>query len=291
MTSQPIDAKYDNSEYDNSESVVLSLESLNAQYTNILIEYRQAVTNYVTFLNDETNSSSTVQIMTDVSNAIYLGDSTIGQNNSSTLQECSASCSKTSGCSGATYTQNANGQPMCWLRGGESNITSGSESDHAIIPESKQLLMTVQTLNQQLIGINTKIQAISKSGETDYDTQSTERKQNTATLVKQYNILNEERERIEHAINDSQTIDQQQITSGLLANKNYISFMLLLLLVIIIMFVLYNYAPQSTQQQYSSAMMYGGKKVCSSKYFIYGIIIIIFFALVFMYNLNLKTNT
>ena len=290
MNSQPIDAKYENSESENSESVVLSLESLNAQYTNILIEYRQAVTNYVTFLNDETNSSSSIQIMTDISNAIYLGDSTIGQNNSSTLQECSASCSKTAGCSGATYTQNANGQPMCWLRGGESNITSGSESDHAIIPESKQLLMTVQTLNQQLTGINTKIQAITKSGETDYDIQSTERKQNTATLVKQYNILNEERERIEHAIQDSQTIDQQQITSGILANKNYISFMLLLLLAIITIIMVYNFGSNTItpQQQYSSAMMYGGRKVYSSKYFIYGIIVIILFALVFMYNLNLK---
>jgi len=279
MNSKPNDDKYKN-----SESVVLSLESLNAQYTNVLIEYRQAVTNYVAFLKDDTNVTANQQ-MVNVPNAAYWGESAISLNNSSTLQECSASCAKTSGCSGATYNPTAHGQPMCWLRGGDSNLTTGVENDYAIIPEGKQLLLTVQLLNQRLSNINTQIQTITKNGQSDYDSQSIERKQNTASLVKQFIILNEEREKIEHAINDYQTIDQQQITGGLIVNKNYFSFILLLLLAIMIIFVLYKFGLSPTTTQTSSTM-YGGGKVCSSKYFIYGIISIIFFAFVFMYNSN-----
>jgi hypothetical protein len=312
MNSQPNDDKYKN-----SESVVLSLESLNAQYTNVLIEYRQAVTNYVAFLKDDTkvmtnqneyceewaargecknnpaymlNSCAKscnvkpVRQMVTVPNAAYWGESAISLNNSSTLQECSASCASASGCSGATYNQTAHGQPMCWLRGGDSNITAGMDSDYAIVPEGKQLLLTVQMLNQRLSDINTQIQTITKNGQSDYDSQSIERKQNTANLVKQFIILNEEREKIEQAINDYQTVDQQQISGGLIANKNYFSFILLLLLAIMIIFVLYQFGFSTITQQTSSVLQSGGK-VYSPWYFVTGISIL-FIAFVFIYNSN-----
>jgi hypothetical protein len=283
MNSKPNDDKYKN-----SESVVLSLENLNAQYTNVLIEYRQAVTNYVSFLKDETNTPAN-QKMVNVPNAAYWGETAISLNNSSTLQECSASCATTNGCSGATYNPTAEGQPMCWLRGGDSNLTTGMENDYAIIPEGKQLLLTVQMLNQRLSDINTQIQTITTSGQTDYDSQSIEREQNTVNLARQFIILNEEREKIERAINDYQTVDQQQTTGGLIVNKNYFSFILLLLLAIMIIFILYKFGLSPATTQPSSAM-YGGMKVYSSKYFIYSIIVIIFFAFVFMYNSKFNTS-
>jgi len=301
--------------YKGPKSVVLDLESLNAEYRNKLIEYRQAVANYVNYLKQDVNTDTNTnpncdwwaargeckknpnymlnscakacnvtkqQEMVNVPNATYWGESAISLNNSSTLQECSASCASTSSCSGATYNQTAHGQPMCWLRGGDSNITAGMESDYAIVPEGKQLLLTVQMLNQRLSDINTQIQTITKNGQPEYDSQSIERKQNTANLVKQFIMLNQERDKIDRAINDYQTVDQQQITGGLIVNKNYFSFILLLLLAIIIIFVLYHFGFSTITQQTSSVLQ-GGGKVCSLWYFVTGII---FIAFVLMYNLN-----
>jgi hypothetical protein len=243
--------------YTGSESVVLSLEKLNIQYKNMLIEYRQAVTNYVDFLNQEINSDDNHE-MTTIPNATYWGTSAISQNNSSTLQECSASCASVSGCTGATFNPTSNEQPMCWLRGGDSNITNGQNSDYAIIPKGKQLLLTVQTLNQKLTYINEHIQKLTQNGQESYNSESQERKENTLNLVRQSIQLNNEREKIHNAINDYQTIDEQKSQGDLVVNKNYYSFLLLVLLAAFTIFILYKFGFNSISQQQSSTSLQGG---------------------------------
>ena len=285
--------------YKGSKSVVLDLESLNAEYRNKLIEYRQAVANYVNYLKQDVKPDTSVdrspwckQIvaagwctsklgqeqnvsyycpkscnelkkkeMVTIKNATYWGTGPIAQNNSATLQECSASCAMTDGCTGATFNATDSAKPMCWLRSGDTDITGGKDSDYAIVPKGKQMLMIVQKINLRLSEINQQIQKITKNGQETYDSQTPERKTNMAELARQYIQLNEEREKIDNTINDYQTLDQQQIQGDLTANKNYYSFVLLLLLAIITIFVLYKVGFSFNSETNSSVLSGGAKRL------------------------------
>ena len=285
--------------YKGSKSIVLDLESLNAEYRNKLIEYRQAVANYVNYLKQDIKPDTSVdrspwckQIvaagwctsklgqeqnvsyycpkscnelkkkeMVTIKNATYWGTGPIAQNNSATLQECSASCAMTDGCAGATFNATDSAKPMCWLRSGDTDITGGKDSDYAIVPKGKQMLMIVQKINMRLSEINQQIQKITQNGQETYDSQTPERKTNMAELARQYIQLNEEREKIDNTINDYQTLDQQQIQGDLTANKNYYSFVLLLLLAIITIFVLYKVGFSFNSETNSSVLSGGAKRL------------------------------
>ena len=285
--------------YKGSKSVVLDLESLNAEYRNKLIEYRQAVANYVNYLKQDVKPDTSVdkiswckklaskgwctskmgreqgmsyycpktcnelkkKEMVTIKNATYWGTGPIAQNNSATLQECSASCASTNGCTGATFNATDSAKPMCWLRSGDTDITGGKDSDYAIVPKGKQMLMIVQKINLRLSEINQQIQKITKNGQETYDSQTPERKTNMAELARQYIQLNEEREKIDNTINDYQTLDQQQIQGDLTANKNYYSFVLLLLLAIITIFVLYKVGFSFNSETNSSVLSGGAKRL------------------------------
>ena len=285
--------------YNGPKSIVLDLESLNAEYRNKLIEYRQAVANYVNYLKQDIKPDTSVdrspwckQIvaagwctsklgqeqnvsyycpkscnelkkkeMVTIKNATYWGTGPIAQNNSATLQECSASCAMTDGCTGATFNATDSAKPMCWLRSGDTDITGVKDSDYAIVPKGKQMLMIVQKINLRLSEINQQIQKITKNGQETYDSQTPERKTNMAELARQYIQLNEEREKIDNTINDYQTLDQQQIQGDLTANKNYYSFVLLLLLAIITIFVLYKVGFSFNSETNSSVLSGGAKRL------------------------------
>ena len=178
-----------------------------------------------------------------------------------TVEQCQALCSSTTNCSGATYNPTAYAQPMCWLRSGDTDITGGKDSDYAIVPKGKQMLMIVQKINLRLSEINQQIQKITKNGQETYDSQTPERKTNMAELARQYIQLNEEREKIDNTINDYQTLDQQQIQGDLTANKNYYSFVLLLLLAIITIFVLYKVGFSFNSETNSSVLSGGAKRL------------------------------
>ena len=285
--------------YNGPKSIVLDLESLNAEYRNKLIEYRQAVANYVNYLKQDVKPDTSVdrspwckQIvaagwctsklgqeqnvsyycpkscnelkkkeMVTIKNATYWGTGPIAQNNSATLQECSASCAMTDGCTGATFNATDSAKPMCWLRSGDSAVTGGKDSDYAIVQKGSQLLLIIQKINLRLSEINQQIQTLTKNSKETYDSQTPDRKTNMAELARQYIQLNEEREKIDNTINDYQTLDQQQIQGDLTANKNYYSFVLLLLLAIITIFVLYKVGFSFNSETNSSVLSGGAKRL------------------------------
>jgi hypothetical protein len=282
--------------YKEPKSVVLDLESLNAEYRNKLIEYRQAVANYVNYLKQDvkTDTSNNTnknpncdmwaqggwcplapqymlsncakscnkpkkQEMVTIKNATYWGTGPIAQNNSATLQECSASCASTNGCTGATFNATDSSKPMCWLRSGDAEVTSGKDSDYAIVPKGSQLLLIIQKINMRLSEINQQIQTLTKNSKETYDSQTPDRNTNMAELARQYIKLNEEREKIDNTINDYQTLDQQQLQGDLTANKNYYSFVLLLILAIVIIFALFLVGFSFTSESNSSVLSGGAK--------------------------------
>ena len=63
-------------------------------------------------------------------------------------------CLSDTKCTGATFNPS---KRYCWVRGGESNLTTGIEGNYALIPKVRENLILLKSLNQRLIDINKRI--------------------------------------------------------------------------------------------------------------------------------------
>jgi hypothetical protein len=180
--------------------------------------------------------------LTSLQGTTFWGTIPLTQINGGTLQDCMASCSNTSNCTGATYNQYDHGQPMCWLRGGEGNITPGLEGDYAIVPKSKELLQVVNSINEELTNLNKQIQLTIEKVTNVYGRQSLERNLQNNNLINQNEQLQKEREIVNKMIQKYQSLDHEQNESSLYITKNYYMFYILIFIAIIGCIVLAMYS-------------------------------------------------
>uniref|UniRef100_A0A6C0DK32 Apple domain-containing protein n=1 Tax=viral metagenome TaxID=1070528 RepID=A0A6C0DK32_9ZZZZ len=215
-----------------TRSTILDLESLSKKYDTLLIQYNQVQADYINSLNNK-NKLTTIQ------GSIYWGSGKLADTTNTkirTLNECSALCSKTTGCTGATYNKVDYGEPMCWLRSGDGNVITAGPNNYAIVPITKKYLLTLKSLNSQLTETNNKIMTLIQNNRNDFDTQINERSEYYNLLKKNYDNLESERLNILDKINSFDTLDEAQKTSNLKVNKNYGSYILLMILLFICVF-------------------------------------------------------
>jgi len=244
--------------YDKSNSIILNLETLRTTYKNLLIQYQQAVANYVSYLKQDPSSNKVANQYVTVSGQQFLGGGALSQNNSATLNECMASCANNPKCSGATYNPTNYKQPMCFLRKGDGNLVNGLSSDIAIVPKGKQLLSIVQNINQQLNETNSKIQALAKQAKPTYNELNEKKEEENKMLIKQYAQLTAERAKIDKMMNEYDTLDKTQSQGTIQTNKNYYVYILLCIFVILILFLLVKFVASSSSVSTQQSMYQSG---------------------------------
>jgi hypothetical protein len=259
---------------DESSSIVLHLESLTKNYQTLLIEYQQAVVNYINYIKGKTdvsnNNVDNGDAMVTIKGVQYWGTGGISQNNSKTINECKAACVAASGCNAAIYNATDYEQPMCWLRSGESNMRAGKENDYSIIKKEQYLLSIIQSINEKLTAINQQIMEIASAGQPVFDTSLQEGQHQNSTLINNYKQLTQDREKITQLMNEYQTLEEQQIQGDIKINQNYYSFLLLIALAIIIIFMVYNLSGSTPSIQS------GGNLSSNAYYYVFGIILVVF---------------
>jgi len=260
-----------------ANSISLQLESLTSQYNKTLLQYQQAVTNYIQLMQNATSSTGFV----NVPSSVFWGANPIGSpsvyTNLGTATQCQSLCSKTTGCSGATFSV-SNGINSCYLRTGDGPVVPSGTNNTAIVPQALQYLENIQILNQQLTDLNEQIvNIITNQGDSLYMTEATERAVNNRTIKQNYDNLVEERNMINQQINNLQNLEQEQYTSELSTNSNYFSYVLLLLLAIIIIIILFSISTGGRSSSYN--MQRGGNLSNKAYYIVFAII----FAVVFLY--------
>lgn len=215
-----------------TKSTILDLESLTKKYDTLLIQYNQVQSDYINSLNNNNNDLTTIQ------SSIFWGSGKINNSDSSidTLEKCTALCSKTSGCTGATFNQTDYGDSKCWLRSGDGEVITAGPNNYAIIPVAKKYLLTLKGLNRQLTETNNKILTLIQNNKNDYAVQLEERSKYYNLLKKNYDSLESERLNILDKINAFESLDDFQKNSSLKVNKNYGYYILLLVLAIICIF-------------------------------------------------------
>ena len=208
------------------------------------------------------------------------------------LEQCKALCAKTSGCSGATFNPTAHQQPMCWLRTGEGELAKGLDTDYAIVPEAKQYLMIIESINKKLLDTNSKIQEINEKAEPEYDmlTQQNEIKDNV--LKQNYLHLTMERKKIKSLLDQYETLDKSETQGTLEIYQKYYTFILLLIIAIGIIILFYKFSGMfTTAQTNSSSSSYiqqGGELPKSTYMFV---LIIIIAIILVNYFTDIKNTT
>jgi hypothetical protein len=268
--------EYTDDDYEKDKSVVLALETLNMEYKNLLNSYKQAVATYVSYLKEQKKDPD----YWVTQGQSYWGTDSIKVTNSPTLQECSASCSSTSGCSGATFNKDDYERPMCWLRSGEGNLVPSAENDYAIIPKGEKLLKIIEYINLELTSVNEKIQQIINSSNDIYNNQVEERQMKSLELSEQYEILMSDRDKIMRIIDEYKTLDETQNNQNIMTTQNYYWYILLLFCLIIFVYILYRISlPQNSE---TNININNYKLNINPFYVIFGIIIIII--IIYFYN-------
>ena len=226
-----------------NNSAILNLESLTKEYDTTLIQYNQVQSDYINYLQKNPSSTQIENAGTN-SNLVSLPNSTFWGTNGilttsvSSVDECSALCSKTPKCSGATYNVTNNSQNNCFLTSGDGTIVTGTSRQYAIIPEGKKYLKTLEKLNIQLINFSNEIMKILKTNKNVFLEQDTKRFEKYALLQENYAKLEIERRNILEQLLKYQTIEEKQNQGQLIVTSNYYNYVLLLIIALICVIIL-----------------------------------------------------
>jgi hypothetical protein len=275
-----------NQNQNQNNSLILNLESSTKEYDILLIQYNKVQSDYINYLqqNPGTIQKGSGQPrqnvdLSKVSNSAFWGSLGISSSNVSSVEKCSALCSQTPGCTGATYNVTNTGQNNCWLRSGDGMVISGTGDQIAIIPKAKEYLLTLQTLNTQLIHANDKIIKIFLQYET-FSKQDDERKEKYKLLKQNYANLEMQRINILQQLQEQQTIQEKQTQGQLVVTKNYYNYILLLFIVIVCLLILGNTVIGAVNQSGSS----GNNSNSLAGYFAILTFLVLIFIISYFYN-------
>jgi hypothetical protein len=142
----------------------------------------------------------------------------------------------------------------------------GSSTDYSIVPKSQSLLKIVENINDKLTKVNEKIQKLSQTVETQFNSEAGKRSTSNTNLIDQYKSLVGERFKIQTMLDEYQTLDQQQVQGNIHISQNYYSFILLMFLAILVIFLLYKFSIPSDQS--STTVVQNGTELGTTAYYI-----------------------
>ena len=204
------------------------------------MQYNQVQSDYMNYLQLLSKNGEISSKLTTLINSTFWGAGGLLSTRVSSIEQCSALCSKTPGCSGATYnvTLNNDNKDNCWIRTGDGEVIPGTSEQYAIIPEIKKYLQLLQSLNLQLLYVNNQIIVIFKTNEINFSIQDKERFIKYNLLKENYKKLEQERINISTKLMDQQTIDGKKRQTELNVTKNYYNYLILLFIVLLCFLIL-----------------------------------------------------
>ena len=213
---------------------------------------------------------------TSIKGSVFWGTGQVGFNNSATVGECQASCATTDGCTGATFNPTDHGEPMCWLRGGDGSIINQgtAPNDYALVPKSKQLLLNMEDINQQLIDANKELLQKINLSKPIFERNTQEGINKNQDLLDNYKNLTAERENILELLKQYETLDNTENENQIKITQNYYTYILLLILAVLIVFLLVKVGSPKLQSV-ATTIQSGGELGSNTYYIIFAIILII----------------
>jgi hypothetical protein len=213
----------------------MELETLLKQYDNTLTQYTQLNTEYLTYIKN-TNDASLSNDLITVDDSEYTG-TTISEIKKDTVEACRASCSSTSGCSGATYNLTKDSTiNNCSLKSGDGQINI-KEKYSAIVTKKKDYLNRLKVLNTQLTNINTNITNYISTNKTELSSQLSGDQNIMNQLSNDLSFLVGKKDEIDKQIRSVNDLDSKIQEGSILVNMNYSIFNILLFSAILVVLI------------------------------------------------------
>jgi len=218
---------------DGTKSIVLNLETLSKEYDVTLKMYTSAQSDYINSLSKEGKT-----ILIDIKGQAFWGTNSISGNISESVEDCKALCSNTENCSGATFNSD---KKYCWIRSGNGSSIPALPNDYAIIPSSVSYLNNMKNINIKLADINKKILDITKASKPLYNIQDEQRFIKNDELNKNYEDLNNERDRIDILIKKYEQLDNAENISSIDLNRSSLIYIILFVVLTTLITVFINF--------------------------------------------------
>ena len=140
---------------DKTKEALIKIEVLQKDYEVTLQQYQEAVQNYITSLEDSnSNNSSDNSSFTSLKGRTWWGTQGLKEGTVSNESECISMCASDEKCSGATFNPV---KRYCWTRSGNGSISTGLDSDSALIKKQTAAISVMKVLNDKLINLNKEI--------------------------------------------------------------------------------------------------------------------------------------
>jgi hypothetical protein len=210
--------------------------SLTNQFNNVLSQYQETYQKYLTSLNDINSNTNLISLE---NNALF-GGNTLNKSKLDNINSCVTSCTSDASCNGANFnTLNS----ICSLIQNAESIIPANDTTSFVNP-ALYYSYQLQQLNKQLTDINQQI--IILVNQQDSSNNSDKIAQQKKIVTKNYNILNEERDKITQMTNELNTLNSANTNSSLTVSMYYYRYIIFIFIVGLLGFMLINFS--SSQQ-------------------------------------------
>ena len=221
---------------DKMKEALIKVETLQKEYEVTLQQYQEAVNNYINTLQTNTSNTDNQVKYTVLKGRTWWGLKGVSEGTVDTQEECETMCSNADKCSGATFNPV---KRYCWTRTGEGEISTGSDTDYALIPKQKDSLRIMKVLNDRLLKINSEISKELTNVNPNIKEQLQENNIKKEQLNKSYTALLEQKMEMEKQLQAFYSIEQDNTNSNLYVNQENISMRVWILITcLIILFTL-----------------------------------------------------
>lgn len=199
----------------NSNSI--RLHSLEQEYNKLLEEHEQLHATYMQQLvaqktngNVEysTHTKSTYWGTTPISEAKDIDD----------VNDCKSKCVANAKCTGATFDSE---HKQCWLRGGYGELTSGTQSNSAIVSNIVETAKQLKESNRKIKTIRNEMQAIRLRVYDKYDTLSKHVEHRSKKVDRYDEIVKRERDELNRLEAKYGTLEEMDNDAMLYADQQY----------------------------------------------------------------------
>jgi len=166
----------------------------------------------------------------------FWGTAPLNQGTVDSLEQCESMCISDLNCTGATFQSSNN---ICFTRAGMAEIVNGKSTDYALIPQVRQILNTLQNLNNQLLGINQQIDTHMEALYPIAEKDKADKNAKQLELNDSYSKLLEEKYEIMTSLQEYETLEKENDINSLTVNQQNIMYKFWTLLAIFLLAIIF----------------------------------------------------
>lgn len=210
---------------------LIKIESLQKEYEVTLQQYQESGQNYIQTMevnNPNTNS------FTALAGRTWWGTKGLTEGPANTQEECETMCANSEQCSGATFNPV---KKYCWTRSGESDITTGQDSDYALITKQKEALSIMKYLNDKLLSLNDEITYEFKNINPEVKEQYEDKQQKQQQLNASYSQLLEQKRELETQMREYNSLSEKESNQSTYVVQQNMSYNFWVLIAGLVLFI------------------------------------------------------